>query len=219
MKRYYGPAAGWLRYLLTGLKDIAGPENEWRQANLLEQQQIKAARPVAFGLERTCCLMRRALVITLKMDGERLEDAFAAGMTLEHKIRVMEQLAAFAGRFHAQGFSHQDFYLCHLFWNEATSEIGLIDLQRIRRQKGLEAALPLRWLVKDLAQLDYSCRRTLSQEEYSVLKEVFVSGYAKYLPIVKERRTREMIHKKVQRIARHDSKLRARRKQPQHFGR
>lgn len=210
VKRYYGPGTGLFRYVFRGFRDKYGPENEWQKAQFLKVLGIKASEPVAFGVERYCGIIRRALLVTLKMEGNRLEDMLKEKAELKDKTRVVKDLAAFAGQFHASGLSHQDFYLCHFFWSADSREIALIDLQRIRHYKGENGQPPLRWIVKDLAQLDYSARNVLGREEYSQLKKVFVSEYEQYLPLITEAKIVSKIRKKVARIARHDQKLRAR---------
>lgn len=61
-----------------------------------------------------------------------------------------------AGRFHRLGFNHRDFYTCHFFVRERGTSfvIHLIDLQRVQRWP---TWLRRRWVVKDLAQLAFSC--------------------------------------------------------------
>lgn len=99
---------------------------------------------------------------------------------------LIDRVAEIAGRFHRLGFNHRDFYTCHFFVSEeigrlATDDRGperqlsravgsvlstldsrlstlpavhLIDLQRVQHWP---AWLRRRWVVKDLAQLAYSC--------------------------------------------------------------
>jgi tRNA A-37 threonylcarbamoyl transferase component Bud32 len=210
VKRYYGPGVGLLRYLLRGFRDRYGPENEWQKAQFLRELGIKAIEPVAFGVEQSCGIIRRALLVTLKMEGNSLEDLLREKIELNQKIHVVKELAAFAGRFHTSGLSHQDFYLNHFFWSTKSEEIGLIDLQRIRYHRGPDGQPRLGWVVKDLAQLDYSARNVLDREEYNHLKKTFVSVYKQYLPVIGESRIAKKIQNKVDRIARHDQKLQAR---------
>jgi hypothetical protein len=68
----------------------------------------------------------------------------------------------------------------------------------------------MRWVVKDLAQLDYSARNVLDSTEYNHLKRAFVSVYKEYLPLIVESTIMRKIQKKVARISRHDQKLQTR---------
>ena len=210
VKRYHGPGVGLSKYVLRGFRDKYGPENEWQKAHFLKKLGIRGVEPVAFGIERRCGIIRRAILVTLKLEGDRLEDLLREETDLNLKTNVIDKLAAFAGHFHASGLSHQDFYLCHLFWSSRSEKVGLIDLQRIRYHRGQNGQPRLNWVVKDLAQLDYSSRKVLSSEEYTWLKERFLSVYRKYLPLIAESRVAIKISRKVVRIARHDRKIQAR---------
>ena len=71
--------------------------------------------------------------------------------------RVISEVAALVGRFHAAGYNHRDLYCNHLFVKEQSPgerEIRLIDLQRVQRRRRFRR----RWIVKDLAQLAWSGR-------------------------------------------------------------
>ena len=210
VKRYYGPGSGVLKYLLRGFRDKHGPENEWQKAHFLAELGIKAVEPVAFGIERRYGIISRAILITLKLKGYRLEDLLGERTDLDRKRSLVEKLAAFAGHFHTSGFSHQDFYLCHLFWSQESEEVILVDLQRIRYYRGQNRQPRMRWVVKDLAQLDYSARKVLDSAEYNHLKRTFLSVYKQYLPLIAESTIVKKIQKKVARISRHDQKLQAR---------
>lgn len=210
VKRYYGPGVGLAKYMLRGFRDRYGPENEWQKAHFLRKLGIRAVDPVAFGIERSYRIIRRAMVITLKLEGVRLEDLLRQEPSLDKKISLVEKLAAFAGHFHRTGLSHQDFYLCHLFWSPQSREICLIDLQRVRYHMGQNGQLRLNWIVKDLAQLDYSLRNVLTKDEYDRFKPIFMSIYRHYFPLIVEPRIINKIRKRVARISRHDQKLQSR---------
>jgi heptose I phosphotransferase len=78
--------------------------------------------------------------------------------------RLIAAVANVARRFHSLGCNHRDFYTCHFMIRETPSDrdapetppfaVHLIDLQRVQfRSSWLRG----RWIVKDLAQLAYSC--------------------------------------------------------------
>ena len=209
VKRYFGLGVGIFKYILRGFRDKYGPENEWHKAHLLRKMGIKAVEPVAFGIERRCGVINRAILVTLKLEGSCLEELLKEEIDADRKTELIKELAAFVGRFHALGLSHQDLYLCHLFWSPDSREIRLLDLQRIRFHREQNGHLRLRWVVKDLAQLDYSSRNVLGRNEYHHLKETFVSIYKHYVPVISEPGFMRKIHKKVARIARHDQKIQA----------
>jgi len=71
---------------------------------------------------------------------------------------IIGLLARLAGRFHAAGFHHQDFYLNHVFIHMdegGRPELILLDLQRVYRPWILRR----RWVIKDLGQLNFSGER------------------------------------------------------------
>ncbi len=87
----------------------------------------------------------------------RLRDANAPitrGLA-RHDIAV--RLGRFIAAFHQSGFCHRDLYLCHVFAEldpeaERPPNFTLIDLARAHRPR----LRRMRWLLKDLSQLDYS---------------------------------------------------------------
>lgn len=73
---------------------------------------------------------------------------------------VARGLARFVAAFHQTGYCHRDLYLCHIFadFDEAGArppQFTLIDLARTHYPR----LRRMRWLVKDLSQLDYSARQ------------------------------------------------------------
>ncbi len=179
----------------------SGAETEWEGAMRLLRAGFSVPLPVCLGLERTFWA-GRAFTLFRSAQGVRLEDLFRQ----QFWPPLVTPLAEVAGRFHAQGFSHQDFYLCHFFWDEEEGRLTIIDLQRLRWAKRPKK----RWVVKDLAELFYSVRETLSQDEAISFQEEFLRTYASYLPWVKEKGFWSRVEKKIKRIARHDQKLKAR---------
>ena len=65
------------------------------------------------------------------------------------------------GRFHALGYVHRDLYLSHVFFDATAPpphRLRLIDLQRVLRPVWRKR----RWIVKDLAALNYSTPTTMA---------------------------------------------------------
>lgn len=67
---------------------------------------------------------------------------------------IVDEIADLARRMHSHGLHHQDFYLTHLLLpiDDRARGIHVIDLGRARMRRRLSR----RWIVKDLAQLNYS---------------------------------------------------------------
>jgi heptose I phosphotransferase len=86
---------------------------------------------------------------------------------------LVKRVARTTQRMHQAGLHHQDYYLGHLLLpnrqgtGEASDRIYVIDLGRVRRQKPLSR----RWIVKDLAQLNYSAHGASVTERIRFLRE------------------------------------------------
>ncbi len=175
--------------------------NEWQAAKKLKEKGFRVPQPVAYGERYRSLLKKEAFVLFTEAPGSRLEDLFRKEPSLG--LEMAPRLARFAACFHGAGFSHQDFYLCHIFWHEGN--FYLIDLQRVRFCR----RPPISWFVKDLAELFYSARNVLG-EAFSGFWESFKEHYAKEMP----RRTGNLFWRRVEwkmaRIARHDSRIKKR---------
>jgi len=195
LKRYF-------RLPLFGLLS-SGAEREWWAARQLLNYGFQVPEPVAFGLERGL-RRHRALSLFREAPGSRLEDLFKETPEVFHTL--LPSLVEIAARFHALGFSHQDFYLCHLFWDG--KRIFIIDLQRVRRSRKIKPY----WVIKDLAELFYSARRVLGPQS-SAFEEAFLKAYLRYHPWLSEEKCLIKLKKKIAKIAAHDAKLKAKRKE------
>jgi heptose I phosphotransferase len=69
---------------------------------------------------------------------------------------------------HDCGLHHQDFYLNHLLCRGEPAELDIrvIDLGRARHRSRLSR----RWIIKDLAQLDYSARKLSCSDRLRFLR-------------------------------------------------
>jgi heptose I phosphotransferase len=104
---------------------------------------------------------------------------------------------------HAAGLHHQDFYTGHLLLKLQGDafDLRVIDLGRAR---GFER-LSQRWVIKDLAQFDYSARELAAGERVRFLKAYL--GKDRRLDAA-ERQLVRSIRAKSRRIARHSRKNR-----------
>ncbi len=176
--------------------------NEWEAAQRLLKARIKVPTPVALGI-RQRGIKKEAFTLFLKAPGVRLEDLLGETPILLKKLVPL--LGAFSARFHKLGFTHQDFYLCHIFWDG--NDFILIDLQRLRwRQRP-----PLAWLVKDIAELFYSASNVL-KEDFSIFEKEFKKSYEARLGREVGSSFWHKVRKKMAKIAHHDAKLKSRQK-------
>lgn len=119
----------------------------------------------------------------------------------EMPAALVSMTASLISNFHAHGYVHRDLYLAHLFYDpDAPPEraLHMIDLQRVMRPGWRRR----RWIVKDLASLNYSTPGTL------VPRAERIRWLKRYLGVSKldarGRRMARLVASKTARIARHD---------------
>jgi hypothetical protein len=144
-------------------RSVAGMEFEWSRR--LAAENIPAVEAIAFGAAFRGRRELRSAVLLAEVRGESLEqwclrhEGYVSNSDRALVGALLEETASLTARFHRSGYVHRDLYLSHLFLDESSTKpphVRLIDLQRIRRPKWRM----LRWIVKDLAALDYSTPTT-----------------------------------------------------------
>jgi len=103
--------------------------------------------PIAAGRRRGSFLITEALESCTRLDD------YLGQAKLAHAARVtlICRVADLIKKMHAAGFNHRDLYLCHIL-RDGQGNLYIIDLHRVQHR----AAVPGRWLVKDIAALNYS---------------------------------------------------------------
>jgi heptose I phosphotransferase len=135
-----------------------GAIHEWEAIIAFHNESIPTMIPIAAGMLPD----GRSVNITLGItDYTRASDIFNAGPSRNERISLISKIAELAGRMHAAGFAHQDFYLVHLFVTDVDKKVLPIDLQRLIMGKQFSA----RWQIKDLAQLLYSAKPYVSKTD------------------------------------------------------
>lgn len=208
LKRYNKPSIFiqirnwfWHRSRQSTMSYDMGPVTDLAKAG------IRTPKVISYGEQWGILFEKRSFSITEEITNarpleEKLPDCFEAAATEEniHKRKeFIEQLAAFAKKFHDTGFRHRDFYLPHIFYGEGQG-FWLIDLQRIFKPR----LLAERFLVKDICQLHYSAPGSAFS---NVDRIRFYKNYTgrKKLNSRDKRFIRRVI-KKARQIARHDTK-------------
>jgi heptose I phosphotransferase len=200
LKRYDRPPLGiQLKRILSGglLRSMAGVE--WDVMRQLAGSGIGSVRGMAFAEERVGPWERRSAVLAEEVPGQSLEQ-------LAHRDRsrwsrfMVGQLARFVAAFHGSGYVHRDLYLCHVFADTSRqpAALTLIDVARVFKPVWRKR----RWVVKDLASLNYStpawsatlCDRVRFLRAYLGVARLQPG----HRPLVRS------ITAKTQRIARHD---------------
>jgi heptose I phosphotransferase len=140
---------------------------EYQQARRLADASIPAPRPVGYAEHMRGHLERCSAVVLERVAGEPFDAAWRRAIEQRAPItvgRARHDLAVRLGRFiaafHGTGLCHRDLYLCHVFvdldsaarWPPA---LAVIDLARTHAPRWRR----MRWVIKDLAQLDASGRQ------------------------------------------------------------
>lgn len=157
LKRHWGSlrAGEALRAWLSGFSVSRG-RKEWEVIRAFHACGIPTLTPVAAGA-RGRWLRRESFLLTEELTGfQSVETRLRRQPPGPAERRAMlTQIADLTRRMHAHGFNHRDFYLCHIFVRLDPAEgwqWRVLDLQRVDRRRWFRS----RWLVKDLAALNYS---------------------------------------------------------------
>lgn len=201
LKRFYGRQSK---------KNIFGTDNgedgrrEWFNTVLLNRMGIGTYEPLCFGEVKTKknSHAEQALMVTRGLDGAIKLDSFFKDCHFEVKRKVITKLSDFARDFHGKGLNHQDFYLTHFLYNSETDKIFIVDLQRVYRR----SKVPMRYLVKDLAQFVYSAGVAEGFTKTDLMR--FLHGYFNVEKLGrKEKKMLKRVFFKARRIERHTDKL------------
>ncbi len=210
LKRFRGPPLRVRRDVRRsggGASSIAGLEWTWMRR--LAAEGIPCVSPVAFAEAFRGSRELRSAVLTAAVPGdslERLAQKWRDGdRTVLHSLTA--PLARLVARLHECGFIHRDLYFSHIFHDPASppeSSLHLIDLQRVIRLRYLHR----RWIVKDLASLNFSAPSDLVSRTDRIRWLTQYLGASKLDASAK--RLAYRIVGKTRRIARHEQSRAAR---------
>lgn len=193
------PLKEYIKPLLRLTWPILGARNEWEALLQFHAAGIPTMTPVAQGESG-----RYSFLLTEAIDGYAKLPAWLAQQPPSADLSpVVDRIAEIARRMHAAGLHHQDFYLGHFLIQDRGDDfdVRVIDLGRARAS----AKLSNRWIIKDLAQLDYSARHMRMRERLRFLHGYF--GSSRRLD-PGEKRFVHRIRMKSRWIARHSQKNR-----------
>jgi heptose I phosphotransferase len=189
---------------------------EWEGIRRVREAGILTMEPVAFGERRRFGMEMGSFTLTRGVEGgERLEDLLPRRFTppvparrVAEKRALIRSISLLVRSLHGAGLHHRDLYLCHVFLRAGPEEgsLLLIDLQRV----GARARDANRWVVKDLAALQYSAPPEIVTRSDRVR---FLKGYLGLDRL--DRRAKGLarrVIRKARRVAAHDAKLRLRRR-------
>jgi heptose I phosphotransferase len=140
---------------------------EYRQAQRFRDSYLPAPAAIAAVEDMRGIFERRSAVVLESAPGDAFDRVWprlvAAGSLWcepRGRRRLIQQVAQLASALHQSGFCHRDLYLCHVFidldpGSPAPPRLTIIDLGRTHAPRFRR----MRWLIKDLAQLDASARQ------------------------------------------------------------
>jgi hypothetical protein len=139
---------------------------EYVQSQRLKEAHISVPAAVGYVEQMWGAFERRSAVLLERVAGDGFDRVWerlcAQDAALTRGIArrdLVVRLARFVSAFHGTGFCHRDLYLCHIFADldgqgGRPPRFTLIDLARTHRPRWRR----LRWIIKDLSQLDASAR-------------------------------------------------------------
>jgi heptose I phosphotransferase len=156
---------GWLEILKNLLQlrlPIVSARNEYAAIRALEAIGVDTMTVAAFAERGANPAHRLSMLVTDDLVGTVSLEDFCADWASNPppaalRMRLVRTLATIARRMHGAGINHRDFYLCHFHLDLSSLDsprprCHVIDLHRAQQR----AAVPRRWLVKDLAGLYFS---------------------------------------------------------------
>lgn len=174
LKRYLPPSIKDRLKCALSLKPLFrdGALHEWDAICAFHHAKLKTMMPMAAGIigEKTCNL---TLGITNHV---RASELFRNELKndSDRKRKLIIKIANYAAQMHRAGLAHQDFYLVHFFVKPQEDDaLYLIDLQRVIMEK----ELPRRWIIKDLAQIQFSLEPFCTSHELDLLRQTYQTKY------------------------------------------
>jgi heptose I phosphotransferase len=191
-----------------------GAWTEWENIEAVRRAGIPTVTPIAWGECRCFGLETASFTVTEELYGAEPLDVvvrrdFGPGAppgSHGRKRDLIRRLAQLARRFHGSGMNHQDFYLNHFFLGP-DDVLHLLDLQRVQRRQ----RVPRYYLVKDLAQLNYSVQVYVGFSRSDRLRFILCYFGMARLDAATKKLARAILAKTA-RIGRHDVKLMVRRR-------
>jgi heptose I phosphotransferase len=188
------PWKDYVKPLLQLSWPSVGARPEWQALLAFHAVGLATMTPVAIGETSQASFLITAALEACHKLSEREAD-----QPPTDRREVVADVADIARRMHAAGLHHQDFYLGHLMRpDDAAGPIHVIDLGRVQTHRPWTAR---RWVVKDLAQLNYSAKTATATERLRFLRTYLGRPLA-----AADRAFVTSIVRKTDRIARHSRK-------------
>lgn len=206
----------YIKPLLSLRWPILGARNEWNALLEFHEAGLPTMMPVALGRHGSdSFLITEALENCTKLSELTPPIPVSATSGVQHRIdtahsagpdrpSLVKGIARMTRAMHDAGLHHQDYYLGHLLLPNVAAagevppdRVYVIDLGRVRKQQPLAK----RWIVKDLAQLNYSAHEARATDRIR-----FLRAYLGRKIGARDRRLIASIESKTAAIARHSRK-------------
>lgn len=168
------PIKEYVKPILRLTMPTLGARIEWDALLKFHEIGIPTMMPVALGESRG-----ESFLVTQALKGfQQLDHWLDEHMASISDVELRETIAVVARltqAMHGAGVHHQDCYLCHFLVPAAAGPSGIhvIDLGRAH----IRPPLAKRWIVKDLAQLDYSAQLLSPRERLRFLRQYLRRGF------------------------------------------
>jgi len=186
MKRFYKPHFKDTLFTLRNFGSFCTQAQlEYKNANLLLQNNIGTYYPACFG-KNTCLFLEKAsFLVTEKIRGQVLTDYVNNNfekISDSQKTKLMTALGKFIRKIHDANFSMPDLYLWHIFITNPPAEtddydFAIIDLHRM----SLNATKAEK--IKNLGAFDFSMSEKYFSES---LRQALLDAYTEGTKINKE---------------------------------
>ena len=215
LKRHTGAVKPFemLRTLFSGFS-LSWGRKEWEVIEAFRRSGIPTLTPVAAG-EKISLFRQESFLMTQELSGFQSLEQFLrnyfspplAPAKMLEKRAIIKEVSELTKKMHSAGINHRDFYCCHIFIrlpDNGHREWCILDLQRADRRRWLRN----RWIIKDLAALNYSApARIITRTD----RLRFLVHYLDGIDSVRQNSFLiRQVMRKTLRISRHDVKVQAR---------
>ena len=171
--------------LLQGKLPVISAINAWRALNLMQQNGVAVARPVAYADQMGWPPTRRSFIVMSAIENFiDLENLVIEGrwkkLNRSQQDKLIIEVARMTQAMHKQGINHRDCYLCHFLldknWLDDTTGLPMISMIDFHRAR-IKSPIVKKWLIKDLGALYYSAMNTQLSQRQAWL---FIKTYGSY---------------------------------------
>jgi UDP-glucose:(heptosyl)LPS alpha-1,3-glucosyltransferase len=188
---------GWKEFIknyLSAKRPVIGAMTEVHAIQALTALGIRTTPIAAYGAKGRCAASQLSFLLTEDLgDIVSLEDICKTWLThppsQAQRQAMLIAVAKLAKRFHGAGFSHRDFYLCHIALQRNVivtdnTEFYLLDLHRVLNHQPIHGST----ICKDIAGLMFSCMDYgFNAQDWDVFKAHYLPQDAKFWQQVKKR--------------------------------